>query len=540
MPKFETRLTREMIEGYTASGDWGDKTFFDHLSERARRHPDREVLYDGRQRIAYGGLCEAVDRVASRLQALGIGRGDVVTIQIPNWIAFACVFFAVERIGGIANKINPDFRRGEVDYILRFSESRAYVCPESFRGFDYLEMIAGLRGDLPDLEHVCVVDGPGGDDVVSLSGAIDGGEPVQPLDPVRGGANEVFRMAFTSGTTGNPKAVLHSHNTTLPTAIYKNQDLVIGEDDVILIYLPVGLNWGYLALLQTILAGCRAVLLDRFSAPAALRLIQDEGVTFIPTAPASIIAMLNEPGLDDYDLSSLRIVMSGGASCPLETIRDFQARMKCDFTELYGMLETGFHTYTRPGEDPEEVSGTCGQPQKSLGVRLIDEDGNDVGEGEEGEVAARGPSVHLGYARNPEANAALFTEDGWFRTGDMGAFDERGNLKIVGRNKEMVNRGGKKFHPREIEEILYAHPKVLHAAIIGIDDRRLGERNCLCLIPRPGEEPGLDEFVDLLRDRVATYKLPEALEIFETFPFTPTGKVQRHELARMVAERKSG
>ena len=158
-------------------------------------------------------------------------------------------------------------------------------------------MIARLRGDLPDLEHVCSVDGPGGANVVPLAGAIDGSEPAPPLDPLRVGANEVYRMAFTSGTTGDPKAVLHSHNTTLPTAIYMNQDLAIGEDDVILIYLPVGLNWGYLALLQTILAGCRAVLLDRFSAPAALRLIEDEGVTFIPTAPASIIAMLNEPGL---------------------------------------------------------------------------------------------------------------------------------------------------------------------------------------------------------------------------------------------------
>ena len=539
MPTFETRLTPEMVESYTASGDWGDKTFFDHLAERARQHPDREVLYDRGQRITYGALCEAVDRVAARLQAIGIGRGDVVTVQVPNWIAFACVFFAIERIGGIANKINPDFRRAEVEYILRFSESRAYVCPESFRGFDYLDMIAGLRGDLPDLEHVCVVDGAGREGVVPLAGAIDGSEPTPPWRAVRAGANEVFRMAFTSGTTGNPKAVLHSHNTTLPTAIYKNQDLAIGEDDVILIYLPVGLNWGYLALLQTILAGCRAVLLDRFGASDALRLIEAERVTFIPTAPASIIAMLNEPGLADYDLSSLRIVMSGGASCPLETIRDFQARMKCDFTELYGMLETGFHTYTRPGADPEVVSGTCGMPQKSLGVRLIDEDGKDVDADEEGEVAARGPSVHLGYAKNPQANAALFTADGWFRTGDMGAFDSRGNLKIVGRNKEMVNRGGKKFHPREIEEILYTHPKVLHAAIIGTTDHRLGERNCLCLIPRPGEDPELGEFVDLLRDRVATYKLPEMLEIFEEFPFTPTGKVQRHELARMVAERKA-
>ncbi len=160
-------------------------------------------------------------------------------------------------------------------------------------------------------------------------------------------------------------------------------------------------------------------------------------------------------------------------------------------------------------------------------------------EGEEGEVAAIGPSVHLSYAKNPTANAELFTGSGWFRTGDMGAFDARGNLQIVGRNKEMINRGGKKFHPREIEEILYTHPKVLHAAIVGIADPRLGERNCLYVIPRDGEAAALEDFVDLLRGRVATYKLPETVEIFNEFPFTPTGKIQRRELVRMVAARSS-
>ncbi len=539
MPRFETRLTQEMIEAYTRSGDWGTRTFFDLLAERADAHPDREALYDRGRRITYGELRQRVDRVAAKLQALGIGRGEVVTIQLPNWIAFACAFFAVERIGGIANQINPDFRSAEVDYILRFSESAAYICPETFRDFDYLKMVAALRPGLPDLRHVCVVEGAGGEGVVPLAGVIEGSEPVGPLHPVETGANEIFRMAFTSGTTGNPKAVLHTHNTTLPTAIYQNEDLAITQDDVILIYLPLGLNWGYLALLQTLLAGARAVLLDRFSARGALRLIADERVTFIPTAPASIIAMLNEPDLETFDLSSVRVVMSGGASCPLETIREFQAKMKGEFTELYGMLETGFHTYTRLSDDPELVSGTCGRPQKSLGLRLVDESGGDMPEGGEGEIAAIGPSVHLGYAKNPTANAELFTSGGWFRTGDIGAFDERGNLKIVGRNKEMINRGGKKFHPREIEEILYTHPKVLHAAIVGIADPRLGERNCLCVIPRPGEDAALEDFVALLQDQVATYKLPETMEIFDEFPFTPTGKIQRHELVRMVRERRA-
>jgi non-ribosomal peptide synthetase component E (peptide arylation enzyme) len=174
-----------------------------------------------------------------------------------------------------------------------------------------------------------------------------------------------------------------------------------------------------------------------------------------------------------------------------------------------------------------------------MALRLIDEDGRDVAPGAEGEIAAQGPSVHLGYHKNPAANAELFTKDGWFRTGDLGQYDAAGNVRIVGRLKEMINRGGKKFFPREIEEILYTHPKILHAAIVGVPDPRLGERNCLCVIPRPGAALTLDEVVGFLRGGVAAYKLPEEIEIFDEFPFTPTGKIQRHALTRAVLARRA-
>jgi len=347
-----------------------------------------------------------------------------------------------------------------------------------------------------------------------------------------------MRMAFTSGTTGNPKGVIHSHNTTLSTCRTLNGDMRVTEDEVFLVYLPLGLNWGYLTLVQAVMAGARAVLLDQFGARAALELIQRERVTYIPTAPASIIAMLNEPELGRFDLSSLRVVITGGASCPVETIREFRARIRGHLIELYGMLETGFHTYTRFSDNPEAVTGTVGTVSSGLGLRLIDEAGRDVAVGAEGEIAAEGPSVHLGYHKNPQANAEFFTADGWFRTGDLGQFDAAGNVRIVGRLKEMINRGGKKFFPREIEEILYTHPKILHAAIVGVPDPRLGERNCLCVIPRPGQALALDEVVAYLKDGVATYKLPETIEVFDELPFTPTGKIQRHVLVRRVLERR--
>jgi non-ribosomal peptide synthetase component E (peptide arylation enzyme) len=495
------------------------------------------VFVDDQGRITYGELKDKVERCAAFLRSIGIVRGDVVTIQLPNRIAFPIVFFSLELIGAIANKVNPDFRVRELDYILRFSDSRALICPSSFKSFDYVGMARQLRESVPNLTHL-VIAGETVEGEWNLERGIAETAPLAAADRVRMSADEVCRMAFTSGTTGNPKCVLHSFNTTLPAVRQINTDMRVTDEDVQLIYLPVCLNWGYLCVLQAVVSGSRAVLLERFSAKAALQLIARERVTYIATAPASIVAMLNEPDLALCDVSSLRVVITGGASAALETIRDYQARMPGHLLELYGMLETGFHTYTRFSDDPTKVNGTIGRVVSSMELKILDEAGNEMPHGDVGEIAALGPSVHLGYHANAAANAEAFTEDGWFRTGDLGrVVDQAGNVEIVGRRKEIINRGGKKFFPREIEEVLYTHPKVMHAAMIGIADKRLGERNCLCVIPKAGQSVTLAEMVAHLKGEVADYKLPEVLVIVEELPFTATGKLRRHVLADEVAKR---
>ena len=537
---FSTIVKPHLAERWRKQGQWGNETFFDSLARRAELHPSREVFVDGYERITYGELKDKVERCAAFLRRIGIKRGDVVTIQLPNRIAFPIVFFSLELIGAIANKVNPDFRVRELDYILRFSGSRAFVCPASFKDFDYLEMARGLRDTLPELEHV-VVAGSVVEGEWNLERGIAESTPLTPSERVRMGADEVYRLAFTSGTTGNPKCVLHSFNTTLPAVQQINSDMAVTEREVQLVYLPVCLNWGYLCLLQAIVSGSRAVLLERFSPQEALALIQREGATYIATAPASIVAMLNAPGLANYDVSSLRVVITGGASAAIETIRDYQARMPGHLIELYGMLETGFHTYTRFSDDPAKVNGTIGRVVSSMELKVLNELGQEVARGEVGEIAALGPSVHLGYHANAVANAEAFTADGWFRTGDLGRIvDAAGNVEIVGRRKEIINRGGKKFFPREVEEILYSHPKVMHAAMVGIADQRLGERNCLCVIPRPGQSVTLAEMIGHLKGQVADYKLPEEFRIVEELPFTATGKLRRHVLAEWVAKTKVG
>jgi acyl-CoA synthetase (AMP-forming)/AMP-acid ligase II len=536
---FETRLTPAMAARWRRAGLWSDETFAGALARRVRDTPEREALTDGSRRLSYRELAQGIDRMAARLRALGIGEGDVVTIQLPNWPEFALVFFALERLGAVAVTVSVDFRSRELEYIMRFSGSKMFVCCARFRDYDHLAMAAELQARLPGLACVGVLRGAprpdmiGLDDVAAANGAPTGFVPLQA------NADAVMRMAFTSGTTGNPKGVMHSHNTTLAAARILNGDLGLGAADVMMIWLPLGLNWGYLTLVQSVLAGAKAVLIERFRTAPALDLIERERVTYIPSAPASLSALLQEPDIARRDLSSLRLVVSGGASAPLETIRAWRRAAPGVLLELLGMLETGYQSYTRPGDDPEAVAGSVGRPASHMGMKLVDADGRDVPRGAEGDICCDGPSVHLGYHNNPAANAEAFLADGWFRSGDLGRVDAQGNLRIVGRLKEMINRGGKKFFPREIEEILYAHPKVLFAAIVGLPDARLGERNCLCVVPRPGDPPTLEELLGFLGDSVAAYKLPERLELFAQFPFTPTGKMQRHALVREVLARST-
>ena len=525
------------IVKYRAKGWWKDQTFSQILETRSRETPDHEAMSDARRHITYGQLWAEVQRFAEFLRRQGVQRGDVVTLQLPNRIEFPVVFFSLELIGAVANKISADFRAMEVEYILRFSRSTAYVSASQFKGFDYLAMIRELRPRLPQLSLTICVDDIDAPDVVSFAKVVHDTPEIDEANGVHMSPLDVMRMCFTSGTTGNPKGVLHCFNTTLCTCETFNRELAVTDRDVMLDYLPVGLNWGYMTLVQAAMAGARVVLMERFSAEAALELIERERITFIPTAPASIVAMLNSPELAERDLSSLRIVITGGASAAVETIKAFQAAVPgAKLIELYGMLETGFHSFTRLTDDPLKVNGTVGRCVDSMGLRIIDDDGSDVPFGEVGEIAAVGPSVHMGYLDNPAANRDSFTPDGWFRTGDLGQYaDKEGNVRIAGRKKEIINRGGKKYFPREIEELLYQHPTIVQAAIVGAPDSRLGEKNCLCAIIKPGSSLTLDEVVSFLKGRVADYKLPEALVVMSDFPMTPTGKIRRPELVKRVA-----
>jgi non-ribosomal peptide synthetase component E (peptide arylation enzyme) len=531
-------MPAELASKYTREKLWLQKTVFDVLVERAAAHPDRIAIKDQNGTTTYGALEDRIGRAAQFYRSIGIKRGDVVTIQLPNRGEFAVAFIALELLGAIANKVNPDFRARELDYMLKFSGSSAYVFPREWKDFDYAGMARGLQQANPALKRLIVVGGAV-EGMHDFDGGVAAAAPIAAADKVHMDPNEVCRMCFTSGTTGDPKCALHSFNTTLYAVDLLNHDMQVTEREVFLVFLPLGLNWGYITLLQSILAGATLVLMERFNPRAALELIQRECVTYIPTAPAGLVGLLNAPGAETFDVSSLRVVITGGASAAVETIREYQKRMKGHLIELYGMLEAGFQTYTRFSDDPEKVNGTIGRPVRAMELRIVDAEGNDVPPGEIGELMSRGPSIHLGYHNNPTANGLAFNKEGWFRTGDLGrVVDAGGNVQITGRSKEIINRGGKKFFPREVEEILYTHPQVMHAAMIGVPDVRLGERNCLCVVPKGDVVPTTEEFVTFLRDQVADYKLPESVERFSELPMTGSGKIQRHVLRDLVMQRR--
>ncbi|HEX6442192.1 MAG TPA: AMP-binding protein [Stellaceae bacterium] len=537
----EPPIDPRRIAEFTAQGWWVAETSNDALEHWACAAPDKTAISDGRVRLGFAEYCRRAEKLAVHLISLGFGADDVIAIQLPNWSEFPVAINAAMLAGIPFCQFHSDFRAREVEFILNFTEASALILPHRFRRFDYLDMLAGLRPKLPKLKHVMVVGDEVPDGYFDLRGFLDALDmPSIDYDALRARrprANALCRTAFTSGTTGDPKAVLHLHNTTNCAARFVNETHRIGPDSVLLVFLPVGLNWGLLNVLQGLFAGCRVVLQEVFDAAEALRLIDAERVTHFCCAPAHLVSLLNVPDLGRYDLSSLQMITTGGASCPIEVIRAVRAGLPGYLLELYGMLECGFQSHTLPEEDPEAVSGLVGKPLPQIGIRVVDEDWRDLPPGTPGEILTYGPSVTIGYYNNPDANARSFNADGWFATGDIGVLDQNGYLKIVDRKKELIIRGGANIYPREIEEVLYQHPKVLEAAAVGIPDARLGERVCAAIVPKPGETMSFAELTDFLRDKIATYKLPEFIELLDRLPRTPTGKARKGPLRDVVLER---
>ena len=538
----ETILTDEMIGRYTQAGLWKNKIWTDYILENAQRFSSREAIVDRTYRITFWELKDAVDQMAVNLLRLGIEKEDRVGLQLPNWWEFICLRFALHRIGAVSIPLPSEWRQREIRYILKETETKAYFIPEEFRNFNYTEMIDTLWKELPQLKYVIIVDGrsskrlpKGMKPLNSLLSPVSE-EEVQRLDSIKIGPNEVDIIVSSSGSTAFPKLVVRTPNQvgTMVETIANRHALT--PDDTVLGMAPITRGVGYLAVGTALVSGAKLVLLEKFSSEETLKWIAKEKVTVALGVPTEIIKLLTFLDLQKYDFSSLRCFTNGGASLPPSVAEELALKLKCKVMSGYGSVEGGLPTWTSLDDLPEKASTTVGRTLPGMEMAIFDETGKQVPPGETGEVVYRGANCSLGFYKNIEDYRKLYDPQGWFFSGDLGQIDKEGYLKIVGRKKEIIIRGGANISPQEIEEILHAHPKIEQVAVVKMPDKVMGEKACAYVVPKANQTISFEEMISFLREKdLATYKFPERLEVVKAFPMTASEKVLKKELEKDIA-----
>ncbi|MGK5170638.1 long-chain-fatty-acid--CoA ligase [Geodermatophilus sp. CPCC 205761] len=482
-----------------------------HLVDTAAAHGDRPALRMDDAVLTYDRFREDATRVAAGLRARGVQPGDRVGMVLPNVVSFPVVFYGALMAGAAVVPMNPLLKAREVEYYLRDSGARIVVALDSVA--EAATEAAGAVG----VDAVAVGPTGTGD---ALTGTPDG-------DVVDRADGDAAVILYTSGTTGPPKGAELTHANLRGNARTTQETLLEGSpDDVIMGCLPLFHVFGLTCALNAgVLAGSCLTLLPRFDGAKALSIVERDRVTVFEGVPTMFSAMLHSPDRDRYDVSSLRLCVSGGSAMPVEVMRGFEEAFSCIVLEGYGLSETSpVASFNHP--HAERKPGTIGTPIRGVEMRLVDDEGRDVREGDVGEIAIRGENVMKGYWNRPEETAKAIP-DGWFRTGDLARRDADGYYAIVDRKKEMIIRGGYNVYPREIEEALYEHPAVAEAACIGVPHAELGEEVAAAVALKPGTQADPAELQAWVRERVAAYKYPRHVWLVDSLPKGPTGKILR-------------
>ena len=525
----------------------------ERLVELARREPGREMIVDATGgRHTYGEVAHQVERLASGFRDLGLGPGDIAIVQLPNWVSFITFHLALSAIGAITVNVPLVYGEREVGNILRLTGAKALAVPIGFGNRDFAAIAAAARAGAPDLGHTFLV---GGDGAGAAPPATIDYETfmAQPWES-QGGWDELAALApapeattvlgFTSGTTGEQKGAMLSteHLRAWNMGLVERYGLDAGER--IFACSPLGHAVGFAhALRMTLTLGCAMVLLDRWDPARAIDRIAAERCTFMAGATPFLMDLVYHSALADHGgLPSLRLFLCGGASVPEQLMRDAQAALPHTFTSpLWGMTECGGATTCPFDAPPEKLYTTDGLPCGDMELKIVDPDGRTVEAGEDGELMARGSMVARGYFERPALTAESFLADGFFRTGDQARMDRDGYIKITGRIKDIIIRGGVNISPVEVENLLFPHPKVANVAVVGMPDPRLGERVCAFVVPKDDEAPDLGEVQRWMSQAgVAKPKWPERIEAIDALPMTPSGKVQKFRLREIIAARLGG
>ena len=529
----EARRTR-----HEPTGEWPQPSLSAMLEERVRRSPDRVYLIEGRREggrsYTFGDLHERAARMAVALGRLGIGPRDVVSWQLPNWFEGAALAVAIDRVGAVSNPIITIYREQELTFVCRQARSRALVVPGVVRGVDHRELARAVRAHAPDLEHLLTVRAAPGEGMRALE-TLEAA-PAAPLATTPIGPHDVSMLFYTSGTTADPKGVLHTPSTLGALIRFHAELLHPGPDDRSLLQFPLTHVGGILMFVMLQIAhGSSAVFMEGFDPELALDLIERHRVTSAGGPPAVLLGLFAARNFSPAKVASVRTSGSGAADVSPELMRETRQRFGGAFVHRsYGMTECPMFTCGAPGDPADRLEGTDGRPVPGCVARLVDEAGQPVGPNVEGEIEAYGPQLCVGYLE-PALNAA-FTADGFLRTGDLAVMDATGFLRITGRRKDVIIRKGENLSAKGIEDDLAAHPKVADAAVIGLPDAQSGERVCACVVLRAGAgRLTLAEVRTFMEGHgVMRQKIPEQLELLAELPRNATGKVRKDVLRQRL------
>ena len=526
-----------------ARGLWPNRLPIDDLDRAVRSAPEATAFVGVNSArgeevtLSYAELGGRVDRIAAGLVELGVSTGDVVAFQLPNWWEFVALFYACNRIGAVANPLMPIFRQRELTFMLGFAGAKVVVVPGVWRGCDHAAMLREIKGGLPALEHIVVVDGTGAlaFSEVFLARPLPSAAEREKLAARRPQADDVVELIYTSGTSGEPKAVMHTANTVLAPGECFIADIPLSGSDVVFMGSPYAHQTGFLyGMLMPVMLATKTVALDVWSAEQAASLIEREGATFSMGSTPFLADIVNLAGAQRARLAkSLRTFVCAGAPIPRILVRRAKSEIDLDVLSCWGMTENGGLTLTRKSDGEEKAFSSDGRALRGSEVRVVDEAKRPRPPDTVGDLQARGITHFVGYLKRPQLNA--IDADGWFDTGDLARMDCDGYIRIVGRTKDVIIRGGENVPVAEVENLMYRHPCVAECALVAVPDARLGERGCAFVVTKPNASLALAELTRFLAQAgMAKQYWPERLEILTEMPRTPSGKIQKFKLRALA------
>lgn len=518
-------------QAFAASGVWAGRTLADLARERAAATPDFVCFIDGEGQYTFAQVLAEADALSASLHARGLRAGDVIAFQVPNWREAAVINLAAALSGFVVNPIVPIYRDAEVTMMLGDCRAAAIFVPESFRKVDYAAMARRCQQALPDLAHVFTVRGSGPDDFAALVAAGQGAAFAAPkVDPMG-----VKMVLYTSGTTGRPKGVLHSHCTLAHIVAASGRHWGLAEGEATLMPSPVTHVSGYANGLEApFICGIRSVLMEAWNAADALALIEQHACVGTVAATPFLVELAAAARAAGTGLPSFRFFACGGAAVPADLIPAANAAFdNARAFRVFGASEVPLVTFGWPHD--EHLAATTDGEVVDYEVRIVDHEDNDLPRGAEGEILARGPGMMMGYADAAQTAEAI-TPDGYFRTGDLGVLDDRGAVTITGRKKDLIIRGGENISAKEIEDVLHGHPAVKEAAVVAMPHERLGEGVCAYVI-LAGEADAATLVAHVGASGMAKQKIPERFEFVEDFPRTASGKVRKDQLRADIARK---